>query len=307
MSTFPRIGIVGSGQFVQMMITPAVALGIEAVIFSDRTINSLASHVVGDFNDIAMIRKFADRCDLIAFEPHKLPLSIIKTLEREGERFLPTSETIMFSEDMSLNYEKLKGNSDFNISVMVSRSPHGQASSWAPTKIIRKNDSSLETITPVPEFNDIQSEAVQNLALKIAFEIGLVGVMAVELSVKNDASYVNKLEIGPHFSANWSIEGSVTSQYEQHLRAILDLPLGETSMNSDWAVMGEIICGDKIDMYRPYLHLMARTPNLKFHQYRNDVLPGNKIGHLTITGSDLSRLREEIDHALLYMNGAIVE
>ena len=196
---------------------------------------------------------------------------------------------------------------DFEIAVMVARSPHGQGASWAPTRTVQRDGICIETVTPVPEFNEAQSQAAQDLALKIADEINLVGVMAVEMFVKGDQLFINELALRPHNSGHWTIEGSVTSQFEQHLRAILDLPLGDTSMTAKWAVMGNVLGGTKVDMYRPYLHLMARTPALKFHQYRKEVRPGRKIGHVTITGDNLVELRQEVEHALAYMSGEIDE
>jgi 5-(carboxyamino)imidazole ribonucleotide synthase len=113
--------------------------------------------------------------------------------------------------------------------------------------------------------------------------------------------------MGPHISGLWTIEGSRTSQFEQHLRAILDLPLGDPSMTSKFAVMGLIAAGDKPDMYRPYLHLMARNPDLKFHQYRKAAIPGATIGHVTAIGTDLQKLYEDVSHARDYMSAAIDE
>ena len=196
---------------------------------------------------------------------------------------------------------------DYEISVMVARSPHNQAATWPATLTVQKDGICIETVTPVPEFNESQALAAQNLALQIADEIKLVGVMAVEMFVKGDELFINELALRPHNSGHWTIEGSITSQFEQHLRAVLDLPLGDTSMTAEWAVMGNVLGGEKSDMYRPYLHLMARNPNLKFHQYRKEVRPGRKIGHVTITGDNLVELRREIQHTLAYMSGEIDE
>ncbi len=131
--------------------------------------------------------------------------------------------------------------------------------------------------------------------------------MAVELFVVGEELIVNELALRPHNSGHWSIEGSATSQFEQHLRAILDLPLGSTAMTAPIAVMGNVLGGDKTDMYRPYLHLMARNPALKFHQYLKEIRPGRKIGHITLIGDDLLHLTQEIEHAVDYMSGAIDE
>lgn len=195
------------------------------------------------------------------------------------------------------------------IAVMVARSPHGQAATWSPTWTVQKDGICTTTVTPVPELSDELSIEASTIALKIAQGINLVGVMAVELFQVDGGFIINELALRPHNSGHWTIEGANTSQFEQHLRAILDLPLGDTSRTSDWAVMGNILGGEKSDMYRPYLHLMARTPALKFHLYRKVVKPGRKIGHVTLLGEGdhLVELIHEVDHAIDYLSGAIDE
>jgi 5-(carboxyamino)imidazole ribonucleotide synthase len=196
---------------------------------------------------------------------------------------------------------------DSEIAVMVARSPHGQASTWAPTQTIQEDGICTRTVTPAAHISSEVSEKASSLALAIAERVGLVGVMAVEMFVKGDQIFINELAMRPHNSGHWTIEGSVTSQFEQHLRAILDLPLGDPSMTAAYAVMGNILGGEKKDMYRPYLHLMARNPELKVHQYMKDVRPGRKIGHVTAVGEDLLHLEELIVHARDYMSGEIDE
>lgn len=351
-----------------MTLAPAAALGIELVTLANSSADSAAQsspHLVGDFKDLETVRMFAKDCDVVTFEHELIPISIVKTLENEGIKFLPTSNSFQYSQDKALMREKLshlpspkwkivteapdwnypaiaksisggydgrgvwKVNSkdqltellkkvpkllleeliefDYEIAVMVARSPHGQAATWAPTRTVQRDGICIETVTPVPEFTEAQSLAAQNLALQIAEEIKLVGVMAVEIFVLGEQLLINELALRPHNSGHWTIEGSVTSQFEQHLRAVLDLPLGKTTMVTKWAVTGNILGGTKSDMYRPYLHLMARTPALKFHHYRKEVRPSRKIGHVTITGDNLVELRTEIDHALAYMSGEIDE
>jgi 5-(carboxyamino)imidazole ribonucleotide synthase len=196
---------------------------------------------------------------------------------------------------------------DFEISVMVARSPHGQAATWAPTQTVQSDGICTMTIAPAPELSEALGQQAQQIALSIAAEIKLVGVMAVEMFVKGDQIFINELAMRPHNSGHWTIDGSVTSQFEQHLRAILDLPLGDTSMTAKYAVMGNVLGGDKQDMYRPYLHLLARTPKLKVHQYRKEVKPGRKIGHVTLLGENLVELTTEVQHAIDYMGGVIDE
>jgi 5-(carboxyamino)imidazole ribonucleotide synthase len=196
---------------------------------------------------------------------------------------------------------------DYEIAVMVARSPHGQATTWAPTQTVQKDGICVLTISPAPQLTAALSEKAQKLALDVAHEVAVVGVMAVEMFVKGDNLYINELAMRPHNSGHWTIEGSLTSQFEQHLRAVLDLPLGDPSMTAPIAVMGNVLGGSKTDMYRPYLHLMARTPALHFHQYKKDVRPGRKIGHVTLLGKDLVELTHEVQHAVDYMSGEIDE
>jgi 5-(carboxyamino)imidazole ribonucleotide synthase len=198
-------------------------------------------------------------------------------------------------------------NFDYEIAVIVARSPHGQAMTWAPTQTIQQNGICTMTITPSPDLSNSLSEKAQELALEVAALVGVVGVMAVEMFVKGEELFINELAMRPHNSGHWTIEGSGTSQFEQHLRAILDLPLGDPSMTAPFAVMGNVLGGDKPDMYRPYLHLMARTPTLKFHHYKKEVRPGRKIGHVTMLGENLVELTQEVRHALDYMSGEIDE
>jgi len=204
--------------------------------------------------------------------------------------------------------EKL--NFDYELAIMVARSPHGQAATWAPTLTVQRDGICIQTITPIPEISDALATDAISTALAIAQGIDLVGVMAVELFVVDGKLIINELALRPHNSGHWSIEGSRTSQFEQHLRAVLNLPLGDTSLTAPFAVMGNVIGieTDKDgDLYRPYRHLMARTPGLKIHQYKKELRPGRKVGHVTALGSELLELRTEVDHAVAYLSGAIDE
>ena len=193
---------------------------------------------------------------------------------------------------------------------MVARSPHGQAATWSPTLTVQRSGICTQTVTPIPDFSMALASQTAQIALTIAQGIDLVGVMAVEIFVVGDHLIINELALRPHNSGHWTIEGAVTSQFEQHLRAVLDLPLGDTSLVAPYAVMGNVIGieTDKSgDLFRPYLHLMARTPSLKIHQYMKELRPGRKVGHVTLLGSDLLHLRSEVSHAVDYLSGAIDE
>ena len=196
---------------------------------------------------------------------------------------------------------------DFEISVMVARSPHNQAATWPATLTVQTDGICTMTITPTSELSQALEKRVQQAALTIAEGINLVGVMAVEIFIVGENFYINELALRPHNSGHWTIEGSKTSQFEQHLRAILDLPLGSTELTSKYCVMGNILGGTKSNMFRPYLHLMARRPDLHFHQYGKEIRPGRKIGHVTLCGEDLLELKNEVSHAIDYMSGVIDE
>jgi phosphoribosylaminoimidazole carboxylase (NCAIR synthetase) len=305
---FPTVGIIGAGHLTRMTFAPAEALGINLLIFaqnSDDSAAQIAPHVLGHFRDLTTLQSFAAKCDVITFEDESIPSSVIKGLEAAGVRVCPSSASIQYSQDQILT--KKPDYFDLEISVMVARSAHAQATSWAPTQMIKSDGICTSTISPAPDISQAVAEKAQHLALSIANDISLVGVMAVEMFVNGEDLFVNELKLGPHDSGNWTIEGSRTSQFEQHLRAILDLPLGDPTMTASFAVTGIIFGGDKTDMYRPYLHLMARNPQLKFHQYKNEVLKGRKIGHITVTGEKLPELNEIVEHARDYMCGEIDE
>ena len=140
--------------------------------------------------------------------------------------------------------------------------------------------------------------------------LDVVGVLCVEffLTISGEL-LINETAPRPHNSGHWTIEGARTSQFEQHLRAVLDLPLGDTSRTSDWAVMGNILGSSQSDMFGHYRHLMERLPTLKFHHYRKGLKDGRKIGHVLLLGwdCDLLDLITDIDYAVDYLNGVANE
>ena len=321
---FPRVGIIGAGQFSRMMNAPATALGIDLFLFAQDSNDSgaqIAHHIVGDYTNLSHVLNFAEQCDLITCEDGSVPLSVIKGLEAAGVRVYPPSSALSYLQDKTKISARLKeifgatsaflteemSTFESKIAVMVARSPHGQATSWTPVEIIQENDIDIMTIAPAQKISLEVAERAQQIALEIAKIVGVVGVMSVEMYVKDEDIYVHTLAMSPNNSGNWSIEGAATSQFEQHLRAILDLPLGSPAMNHQFVVTSKVFGLEKTNMYRPYLHLMARNPGLHFHQYKKDVQPGISVGHVTSCGDDLSYLIEEVEHARDYMSGLIDE
>jgi phosphoribosylaminoimidazole carboxylase (NCAIR synthetase) len=285
--TFPTVGIIAKGQIAGMFMSPAKSLGVELLSFESK------DHVQSGIQE----------CDVVTIADQSNSLNVAKRLEANGVTVRPSFSAISAASD--------KFNSAVDqvvqICVMVARSPHGQATTWAPTQVISSNNKWTMSVSPAPDLTTALQEKAQKLAMDLSAQLGAVGVIAVEMSVKNhDVSVVN-VKMHPHDSGNWTIDGSITTQYEQHLRAILDLPLGDPSMTATYVVTGNFYCGDKPNMYRPYLHLMARAPALKFHQYKKSGAPGELMGHITLAGTELPKIIEEIEHALQYLQGEIDE
>ena len=215
----------------------------------------------------------------------------------------PVAEGLLLEEAVSFSRE---------IAVMVARSPSGQAATWAVVETVQEGAICTEVLAPAPDLPDSVAVAATEAALRIAGELNVTGVMAVEMfqvmgSESEPGFLVNELAMRPHNSGHWSIDGAVTSQFEQHLRAVLDLPLGETTSRQPWTVMANVLGGEHPELYSTYRHLMARDPGLRIHLYGKSVRPGRKIGHVSVYGDDLADLRSRGRHAADFLQGVIDE
>ncbi|MEV0124221.1 5-(carboxyamino)imidazole ribonucleotide synthase [Streptomyces sp. NPDC050703] len=190
----------------------------------------------------------------------------------------------------------------------VVRSPHGQAVAY-PVVESQQVDGVCDTvIAPAPGLSEDLAGQAQELALRIAKELGVVGHLAVELFETPDGRIlVNELAMRPHNSGHWTQDGAITSQFANHVRAVLDLPLGDPRPRAEWTVMVNVLGGDYPDMYSAYLHCMARDPQLKIHMYGKDVKPGRKVGHVNTYGDDLDEVLDRARHAAGYLRGTITE
>jgi len=193
------------------------------------------------------------------------------------------------------------------LSSIVARSPSGQAVAYPLVETVQEDGVCRQVYAPAPHSTPTQAGSAQSIALRLAGELDVVGLLAVELFETSDGLLVNERAMRPHNSGHWSIDGSVTSQFENHLRAVLDLPLGDPSATAEHAVMVNVLGGDLDDIYPAYLHCMARDPDLKIHMYGKAVKPGRKIGHVTVVGTAFSQLRERALHAAAYLRGDIDE
>jgi 5-(carboxyamino)imidazole ribonucleotide synthase len=193
------------------------------------------------------------------------------------------------------------------LSAQVARSPHGQAVAYPVVETRQVGGMCSEVIAPAPGLSDDRTIEAQHLALRIAVELDVTGMLAVELFDTGTDLLVNELAMRPHNSGHWTIDGAVTSQFENHLRAVLDLPLGDPRLRADHAVMVNILGGDVPALYSAYRHVLARDPGIKVHLYGKEVRPGRKVGHVTAVGDDVESLASRARHAADYFSGRIDE
>jgi 5-(carboxyamino)imidazole ribonucleotide synthase len=214
-------------------------------------------------------------------------------LARAGEDGLLAEELVPFRQELA---------------ALVARSPSGQASAWPVVRTVQVDGICREVVAPAPDLDAELAVAAIDVALTIAGELDVVGVLAVEMFETHDRRVlVNELAMRPHNSGHWTIDGSVTSQFEQHLRAVLDLPLGDPRARAPWSVMVNVLGGPYDDLYRSYRHVMARDPGVKVHLYGKGVRPGRKVGHVTVTGGDLEACLARARHAADYITGVVDE
>lgn len=190
----------------------------------------------------------------------------------------------------------------------IVRSPHGQAVAYPVVESVQVDGVCDTVIAPAPNLSEELAGEAQALALRIAKELGVTGHLAVELFETSDGRIlVNELAMRPHNSGHWTQDGAITSQFANHVRAVLDLPLGDPRPRARWTVMANVLGGDYPDMYPAYLHCMAHDPQLKIHMYGKDVKQGRKVGHVNTYGDDLDDVLERARHAAGYLRGSITE
>ena len=193
------------------------------------------------------------------------------------------------------------------LSAQVARSPQGQAVAYPVVQTTQIDGMCAEVIAPCPDLDDDLAVESQQIALRIAQAIGVTGMLAVELFATAEGIFVNELAMRPHNSGHWSIEGAWTSQFENHIRAVLDWPLGDPRLRAPHAVMVNIVGTDADDLTSAFRHVMARDPQIKVHLYGKQPRPGRKLGHVTVLGDNVTSLLERGRHAADYISGRIDE
>lgn len=215
------------------------------------------------------------------------------------QRYLADDVDVMIEERVAMKRE---------LAALVARSPFGQGAAWPVVETVQRDGICVTVLAPAPGLSDELSSAASGLALRLAAELGVVGVLAVELfETVTGELMVNELAMRPHNSGHWTMDGARTSQFEQHIRAVLDYPLGDTSPLTPFTVMGNVLGAPEtpaMSMDERVHHLFARMPDAKVHLYGKSERPGRKIGHVNLVGSDVEVLRERAERAAHWLSHA---
>lgn len=374
----PRIAVIGGGQLARMMAQPAIGLGVPMRLLAEGEGVSAAQvipdQLVGDYRDLATLRKVTDGCAVVTFDHEHVPTEHLHALEDDGIAVRPGPEALVHAQDKIVMREAMgrldapqprwavveseadvaefglpcvlkvsRGGYDGKgvwvvreladaaeplaaaadtgvrllaeelvafrreLSALVARSPSGQAAGYAVVATTQLDGICHEVVAPAPDLDPALAAQAQQLALRVAGELGVTGILAVELFETSDGRIlVNELAMRPHNTGHWTQDGAVTSQFENHLRAVLDLPLGSPEPRARWTVMVNILGGPDPEvghLYDGYPHALARDPHLRVHLYGKELRPGRKVGHVNAYGDDLEETLERARHAAAWFRG----
>ncbi|AOY72236.1 5-(carboxyamino)imidazole ribonucleotide synthase [Arthrobacter sp. TES] len=201
------------------------------------------------------------------------------------------ADTASWFQAMSPLLAEAKVDFSRELSALVARTPSGEARAWPVVHTIQVDGVCDEVIAPAQNISVEVAAAAEDAALRIATELGVTGVMAAELFETPGVGagfLINELAMRPHNTGHWTQDGSITSQFEQHLRAVLDLPLGATDALAPVAVMKNFLGGENQDLFAAFPLALAFEPAAKVHCYGKSVRPGRKIGHVNLLGTTAS-------------------
>lgn len=367
-----RVGVIGGGQLARMMTPPAINLGLQIKVLAETQGSSaeMATTMVGDYNQLEVVREFARTVDVITFDHEHVPLPVLRALEAEGVNVQPPSKALAFAQnklhmrqqlselglpmpawaeihdaaslddfiaanggvailktpiggydgkgvrvvrssvdakDWLENLESFGGSLlaeekvDFvrELAQLSARTPGGEFKAWPLVETIQENGVCSVVLAPAPEASAETLNTTAEIAKRVAEALGVTGVLAVEMFEARDGRIViNELAMRPHNSGHFSIEGSVTSQFEQHLRAVLDLPLGSTAPRAAHSVMVNLLgVDDKNNFVQALDKALQAHPDAKVHTYGKGARAGRKMGHVTVVA-------DSADHALAEARGA---
>ncbi len=212
----------------------------------------------------------------------------------------PTKSNVQWLAEEFIPFER-------ELSAQVARSPHPQMVAYPVVETQQKDGMCSVVISPAPNLSPERAVEAQKIAMQIADALDATGMLAVELFDTGTEILVNELAMRPHNSGHWSMDGAITSQFENHLRAVLNLPLGSMRTTNNWTVMVNVIGGDSDDVFSRFNSAMARDPHVKIHMYGKEVRKGRKIGHVNVSGEDLDDVLRRAQDAADYLIGKIEE
>src|SRR5437764_328046 len=189
------------------------------------------------------------------------------------------------------------------LAIQVARRPSGEMRAWRVVETVQSDGICVETVAPAPRLSPALAGEAERLGFEIAEALGVVGVLAVELFEAPGGLFVNELAMRPHNSGHWTIEGAVTSQFEQHLRAVADWPLGETTPLAPVTVMVNVLGGETTDLAAGLPAALSAVPEAHVHLYGKEPRPGRKLGHVTVLGTDVTETRERARRAAAAIRG----
>jgi len=187
----------------------------------------------------------------------------------------------------------------------IARRPSGDSVAYPVVETVQRDGVCAEVIAPAPHSSGRLAEIAARIGQDIAEGLGVTGMLAVELFETSDERLlVNELAMRPHNSGHWGQDGAITGQFEQHVRAVLDLPLGDPSPRQPWAVMVNILGGPDTDTLESrFPQVLAAHPAVKVHTYGKAPRPGRKVGHVNAVGDDLDAVVYEARAAAAHFAG----
>lgn len=197
-------------------------------------------------------------------------------------------------------------NLERELAIQIARTPSGAMRTYPLVETVQLDGMLRELIAPAPAAVGLQDEA-RHIIETIATDAGVLGLLAVELFQVDSRLLINEIATRPHNSGHFSIEGAVTSQFEQHLRAVLDLPLGGVDSVANWAVTVNIVGTPVGDLTRAQVERVLGLDGVHLHLYGKESRPGRKIGHVTVLGADLEKTRALARSAAAIVNGACLD
>jgi 5-(carboxyamino)imidazole ribonucleotide synthase len=189
------------------------------------------------------------------------------------------------------------------LAIQVARRPSGETRTWPTVETVQEDGICVEVVAPAPRTSPTLSADAERIALTLAEELDVVGLLAVELFEAPGGLVVNELAMRPHNSGHWSIEGARTSQFEQHLRAVLDWPLGDPTPIAPVTVMANLLGGPATDLATSLPAALGAVPEAHVHLYGKAARPGRKLGHVTVLGDDVVETRERARLAVAVLRG----